>query len=820
MILHPIGNRLCGSCRLQLLVLFRDGFRRSGKPLHAPNARTFRAATLDRRSFSSARQLRQNAGREPEDVRSDADQSAHPKTPAQMEMIARKARQMFGETLPADFLSEAEYNIYERLYGRPLRETRLEDISSPWIAASSTEQELETPSTTLLRENQDGDLEEVELGARAVSEDSGKSVTLEEVESIQEGQDDFEARMVLFEDSMNSNEPLRVSEEPDLSADVPGETADSKALDERALIPEYFEAPDETYDFDLEDESDAAIRAHPLTMAGRFFTSPSTLQLPRDTFIDPISEILVDASSKHLKEVAERTFGGPGLPNSTATPVSKRNLKQAPIALEASQSKMGVMEANAYIAAVMPGTYAAVMSTVVETRRRLGSDWLGALMSRDQGPHILDAGGGGAGMLAVQEALRAEWERVHPDEPFSFNGTATVVTGSSELRHRASRLLQNTSFLPRLQDYIPSKDTPIAPENLKVLKGQYDIIVAPHTLWTLREDHMRKAQVRNLWSLLNPDGGVLILVEKGIPRGFELIAAAREDLLDNRIASPGSHSRLAGSTSGDGNEARKEEGMIVAPCTNHVECPMYTEAGRGTRRKDFCHFSQRFIRPPFYQHLMGARDRNHEEVQFSYVVVRRGKDKRLTDNIIQDASATEAAFAGHDDAMPPTMSDPGGQGYHADSSTGPSSVIDPLSLPRSLLPPIKRQGHVTLDLCTPSGTLERWTVPRSFSKEAYRDARKSRWGDLWALGAKTRVVKTARVGSVILPGKKAKYERKGRRSSRDEDDEDDFEDIDEAGMTTKMKQVMKRRGSIKVDRPRKKLNAKRFKHKKMQESLD
>ncbi|KAK5188167.1 37S ribosomal protein S22, partial [Cryomyces antarcticus] len=42
--------------------------------------------------------------------------------------------------------------------------------------------------------------------------------------------------------------------------------------------------------------------------------------------------------------------------------------------------------------------------------------------------------------------------------------------------------------------------------------------------------------------------------------------------------------------------------------------------------------------------------------------------------------------------------------------------------------------------------LERWTVPKSFSKQAFRDARKAQWGDLWALGAKTRAARNVRLG--------------------------------------------------------------------------
>ncbi|KLU82990.1 hypothetical protein MAPG_02057 [Magnaporthiopsis poae ATCC 64411] len=69
-----------------------------------------------------------------------------------------------------------------------------------------------------------------------------------------------------------------------------------------------------------------------------------------------------------------------------------------------------------------------------------------------------------------------------------------------------------------------------------------------------------------------------------------------------------------------------------------------------------------------------------------------------------------------------------------------------LSLPRNIRPPLKGRGNVAMDVCTPAGTLERWTVPKSFGKQAYHDARKARWGDLWALGAKQREARPPRLG--------------------------------------------------------------------------
>lgn len=481
---------------------------------------------------------------------------------------------------------------------------------------------------------------------------------------------------------------------------------------------------------------------HPLTIAGRFATYPSTLQLPKTSFTDPITALLSNSSNKHVSEVAHRVFGGPGLPFSPATPVSKRHLPQTPIKLEASQSKMGEIEGDVYLATVMPGVYAAVMSTLVEVRKRLGARWLRDLLRQDGGPRVLDAGAGGAGILAWREVLEAEWQLMR-DEDAGLEeqtpwGKSTVVAGSLALRQRASQLLENTTFLPRLPDYVhgntsssSSSSASLDEESSGPQRKQYDVILAPHTLWSLREDYQRKDQVENLWSLLDPNGGVLIMLEKGLPRGFEVIAGARQRLLDHHISIPSSTNDPESPIITTPRQ-QQEKGMIIAPCTNHTKCPMYLRPGPQHGRKDFCHFTQRFIRPTYLQRILGATERNHEDVQFSYVAVRRGHDER-EHGLVQGESATEAAFEGHDEAT-------------TTSTTTTTSTVHTLSLPRSILSPLKRSGHVILDVCTPAGRLERWTVPKSFGKEAYHDARKSQWGDLWALGAKIRVPRTPRLG--------------------------------------------------------------------------
>ena len=732
-------HRICHSCSYRLLSLFTNGFsttatfRGHGGKLPRQNGRHQRLQPHTR-VFSCGNAPRASAEHEePHEVES-------PGTLKQMEAIVRQARQTFGETLPQDFLLPEEYAIYERLYGPPSATTLPEDVA---LLQGVEEEGADSTGNVLMRENADGDLEEVVYD----SEDILNAEDLDEAAEVQlQTQEDFRMRMAVLRDIAAAKSADLVQE----AAASTEEELDREVEQEEGVVLEDQHYEDE--DAQVYDEEDFvhrtgdSARTHPLTAAGRFGTWPTTIQISKETVTDPITGLLSDASNKHLKEVALKTFGGPGLPNSTAT-ITRPNLKQQPIALEAKQAYMGDMECNAYMAAIMPGAYATVMSTLVEVRKRLGPGWLRSLMQKEGGPRVLDAGSGGAGILAWREILRAEWELMHPGGvphakaiPY---GKSTVVTGSTTLRHRASHLLDNTTFIPRLPDYDPSRDHPSLESRNPQPRKQYDLILAPHTLWTLKEDYMRKSQVQNFWSLLDPTGGVLILAEKGVPRGFELIGGARETLLKYHVASPGAEQVEYGIE--DASENRfgpKEKGMIIAPCTNHGKCPMYISAGTSQGRKDFCHFSQRYLRPQYLQRILDAKDRNSEDITFSYVALRRGVDQREKHNVVQGQSATEAAFEGYEEAGTQSHSSE----RHAWDAESDFSHVSTLSLPRSILPPIKRRGHVVLDLCTPAGKIERWTVPRSFSKQAYRDARKSRWGDLWALGAKTRVQRNIRVG--------------------------------------------------------------------------
>ncbi|KKK18313.1 hypothetical protein ARAM_001613 [Aspergillus rambellii] len=631
-----------------------------------------------------------------------------------LETRVRAARQQFGETLPEGYLNEKELLLYTRLYGEPI----VNQGDANHIEAQERQQDQDPDQ--LLREDGRGGWEVVPHEQSESQHDEVPVVYDMEVGPLEE-------------ETVAMQRTREVAEQ--LGAEI------------------MFEG------FEDEGSGDSTPRLHPLTVEGKFGPGTTTVFPPKDTLTGPISIILSDYSNKHVMETAHRAFGGKLLPHSTTTPPARAQVPQLPIPMEASQRYMTDME-------LMP-----ILPFCIREY------WIRSLISQKEGPNVLDASAGGAGILAWRDVLRAEYELMVPDHPKTAPyplGRATVVTGSESLRLRASLMLENTTFLPRLPDYLHIRDKPtLSDDRAPPKRKQYDVIIAPHTLLGIEEEYLRKEYVENLWALLNPNGGVLILMEKGHQKGFEAIAGAREMLLKRYISSPGSteYENLTQSPD-ESTHVQKEPGMIIAPCTNHEKCPMYQMDGHSKGRKDFCHFEQRYIRPPFLQRIIGAKDRNHEDVKFSYLAVQRGIDLRQTEGITQGVQATDVAFEGYEH-----LNEMAEESEAIESGTqsppGDEQTFHTLSLPRVVYPPMKRRGHVIMDLCTPSGQIERWTVPRSYSRQAYKDARKSGWGDLWALGAKSRIPRTLKLGDKHGEGKKERLAR--RAAQKAELDEEDGE---------------------------------------------
>ncbi len=767
-----IQNR-CPGCRAQLLSFYDALLQPRSRPTAAhaflrprvqppsSSLATLSAAASrpwapnSARQFSTSRPARQEPPREPTDTTGPPD-TATPQSPEDIETVVRQAKQTFGNTLPPDFLTPEEYKVYERLYGPPLRETGPEEIGV--LFRPDDPEAAQDEQHTLLRETEDGEFEEVEYEFDPATAVEAKNAQEQEVPEDAQAADeaepadpvellvdqgDVEYLSVAVNSQREFDAVMKLQNDFQAAAAVQRELEAAAALQPTQEINEDEINEEEELDEDDEIDDDegepdamfhdeidnSGLRLHEYTKMGKFKTRPSTIQIPKATFVEPITELLGRTDITHVREAAERILGGPGLPNGPSTPRSKANLPQKGLAMEAGFHRMSEIEADTFLATILPGLYATSTSILVEVRKRLGEEWLKGLLQSKTGPRVLDVGSGGAGLLAWNDVARASWEvlrdngEVEGDKPHV--GKKTVVVGSDHLRHRISRFLDDTTFLPRLPDYIHSLegaerklDSGGVPAQRKV----FDVIIASHLLMPLDKEYKRKELLDNLWTMLSPEGGVLIVLEKGHPRGFEAVANVRQRVLDEFIIPPTPQPR---SEEIEAEPTRvREPGMIIAPCTTHSKCPMYLIPGFSHGRKDFCHFNQRFIRPPFLQKVLSASHRSHEDIQFSYIAVRRGAQP---DKLTQGKAAADAAFKGYE---------------RATGAAAPSA----LALPRNILPPLKRRGHVTLDLCTPAGDIERWVVPKSFSRQAYHDARKAAWGDLWALGAKTRTVRRVRLG--------------------------------------------------------------------------
>lgn len=692
----------------------------------------------------------------------------------EIEKVVREAKQRFRDTLPKDYLSKEEYALYERLYGPPLRETAPEDVGIPTHADMGSAYSRRGEGT-LLRELEDGELEEVayEISeGQTIPEKDSLSQTTLEGEQIEESAQELVEKAPGYVDVIARNPrehdalqkllldfeaaQLRQAEEQDMveaSADggisVEGEDLEN---DSASLWPDEESSTREVW------ESGEARRFHRYTLEGRFHGSPVEVSPPQDELLMPLRTLLDRTHPLHVKAAAEAAFGGQGLPTSPATPEGRRNGQMGGVGLHPDQRHMTEIEADAFLAGYMPPAYASSVSILREVRKRVGGDWIQSRLKQAKdgagGLSVLDAGAAGAGLVAWEQIINAEWDLLREKgevQGLQPLGKKTAIVGSDRLRHRIKSFLPNTTFLPRLPDYEHSGETKVkhldAGSTLQARKS-YDIIIASHLFLKETQDHYRQAILNNLWSLLNKDGGVLIIVEKAHPRGFEAVAHVRDTVLKQFLLPQSDKPKARTEEFNPAFHRELEHGSIIAPCTNHEACPMYKEPGKSKGRKDYCHFSQRFVQPTFYSKVVGTGANNQGDVEFSYVAIRRGVSKSHS---MTGKEAVDQAFQGYEQS---------------------EAQPDMQSLPRIILPPLKRKGHVTLDVCTPEGEIERWTVPKSFSKLAYHDARKSRWGDLWALGAKTRVPRSVRVGSgVENGGKRAADGKKPRRmdNSMEED---------------------------------------------------
>lgn len=295
---------------------------------------------------------------------------------------------------------------------------------------------------------------------------------------------------------------------------------------------------------------------------------------------------------------------------------------------------------------------------------------------------ILDIGYGPAtGLLAAADV----WGSI--DRPVA------AIIGHIRMCKRAGELLRSSG----IEDFVIKRQPPS-----RNSQGTYDLIICTQQLYSNGEyaKQVVDSRATHLERLLSPDG-VLLFVERGDPRSSEAVKQARRALLD------------------------RGELNAVAPCAHEKTCPL--QFGLLNRQiiknpgfQNWCRFSQKVQRPRFLLELK--------------------KGQYLSQPWIDDSEDPKPYGRGSGGRKLRGGGRPGGQSFEVASySYVALRKSAPQSKPaRILKQPLKRQGHVTLEVCSPTGDIEHWTVPRSQGKQDYYDVRKARSGDLWALDAKVK----------------------------------------------------------------------------------
>lgn len=249
-----------------------------------------------------------------------------------------------------------------------------------------------------------------------------------------------------------------------------------------------------------------------------------------------------------------------------------RSEQEAPLAT-------GPLQTLGYLALIFPATYAQLRGAIAATAARIPA-WKPAT--------LLDLGSGpGAGLWASAEqwaSLRSftAWERE----------AAFVRLGRGLAQSSSSAALRDTRWERRdLRQLDPAA-------------GRYDIVMLGHVLNELPPE-LRREVIDIAWQLTT---GVLLIVEPGTRAAFDVVRAARDQLLAHGA-------------------------RTLAPCAHDQPCPLVD---------DWCHFPQRLTRPDFQRRARGAPSQ-WEDSKWSYAAMARfGPSEPIWGRVISEPSSNKA----------------------------------------------------------------------------------------------------------------------------------------------------------------------------------
>ena len=278
---------------------------------------------------------------------------------------------------------------------------------------------------------------------------------------------------------------------------------------------------------------------------------------------------------------------------------------------------------------------------------------------------------------------------------------------------------------------------------------------------------MRKVDLlaRQLWDK-TADGGVLVIVEPGTPRGSKLVRRVRQLVLDYEER----NARNAEKKMNAAPNSVKSNAHVVAPCQHDKKCPMSVANEKKSTSQMWCHFSQRVERTATHRLMLArGKGRTYQDERFSYVAIQklpRDQAEELAESkalrILEEENNADVDAFFASESLPSSDDDYNDEEEEEEeeeeedeseedeyedtfifdeSTKSKARAVAMASQPlwsRVVRPPIKRRGHVVIETCEPNGKLEKRTVAKShgtvfgIGRDGYRRARKTKLGDLFS----------------------------------------------------------------------------------------
>ncbi|KNF03869.1 hypothetical protein PSTG_02959 [Puccinia striiformis f. sp. tritici PST-78] len=454
-----------------------------------------------------------------------------------------------------------------------------------------------------------------------------------------------------------------------------------------------------------------------------------------------------------------------------------------------------------FAAGAMPSAYGSTLRVLLELKRRLDTDKIRRGLETEWTPKsLVDYGSGtGSALWAALEVwpstlkeytgLDKSSSMIWLNETLLKQRTTPPLIGLSEsdLKAHFRRITISPTQAERLNNLnknttssdwvkaIEKADEKQEAKNLDIelekepMKFDYTgdsnglLAIMSYTLSDLPNQAARREAIEGIW---NSGAQTIVIVDRGTPAGFEVVADARQQLLmlgRKEYRRTKYERELSTETDKSDEKDLNELGSwVLAPCPHDKPCPLHLS----DNPKHFCHFSQRIDRPKFLKDTKHTT-KPEEDAKYSYVIIRRGQRPSPPTATTTSDSATHFSSSGE------IML--GSEGEKSTENGGSSSTGAALEWPRIILPPHKSKGHVVFDVCAISGEIERFTVPKSQGKQAYYDARKSFWGDSWPHGSKKPPIVKVLKGRNVSRGdrrRKKKSFQSSKSSSLDLDNDD------------------------------------------------